>query len=102
MARRLYKVVDLGDGKSIRIYGSNRNIKTYTIQSDNHEEIRFKYEGRTYKLSDFISIHNKVYNPNPPVWMTEFDGYLSDSYFSGIIIKLGENAESVKVFTYLS
>jgi hypothetical protein len=49
-----------------------------------------------------MNIHNKVHNPNPPEWIKEFDGYHNDSYFSGILIKLSDTGEAVKVYTYIS
>ncbi len=98
MSRKVYKIIDLGDGRSMEILGSNRDIQTYTTYSGENEETKFKYRGCTYKLSDFINVHNKVYNPNPPGWMLEFDGHLATGYYSGILIKLGENSESVKVY----
>ena len=51
----------------------------------------FKYCERWYSLSDFMSLHNKVYNPNPPDFMDGWDGYLSDSFFSGVLIKVLED-----------
>ena len=52
------------------------------------DELFINYRNSWYCLSDFMSLHNKVYNPNPPDFMQGFDGYLSDSFFSGILIKL--------------
>lgn len=61
------------------------------------EELSFKYKGEIYFLSEFMRTEN---NGN----LKEYDGYFSDSYFSGILIKLiEENTEySVKVYRYYS
>jgi hypothetical protein len=67
---------------------------------DEQEEKCFIYKGYTYFLSEFMNIHNKFYEPNPPEWMKEFDGYKNDTYFSGILIKLSDTGEAVKVYTY--
>jgi hypothetical protein len=64
----------------------------------------FVYKGWTYSLDNFMNIHNTVHNPNPPKWMLEFDGYLNDTFFSGILIKLVQYDfdEAVKVYTFIS
>ena len=63
----------------------------------------FIYKNELYCLSDFMNIHNTFYNPNPPDWMLKFDGYESDSYFSGILIKYcDDDTDYIKVYTYIS
>lgn len=52
------------------------------------EEGFIYYRDNWYCLSDFMSLHNKIYCPNPPEFMRGWDGYLSDSFFSGVLIKL--------------
>jgi hypothetical protein len=63
----------------------------------------FIYKGSLYCLSDFISTHNTMWS-NPPEWMRKnFDGYESDSYFSGILVKyVEEDNDYIKVYTYIS
>lgn len=65
------------------------------------EEKYFNYKNRKYFLSEIMNIHNKVYFPNPPKWMEEFDGYCNDCYFSGILIKLDNSGDAVKVYEYI-
>jgi hypothetical protein len=55
----------------------------------------FQYKKYWYHLSDFMHAAN----------MHEFagwDGYASDSYFSGVVIKLSRDGEQYKVGTYTS
>jgi hypothetical protein len=101
-----YKTIERENGK-IEIYGNNHWIELeYEVPEWNEEtqdlEECFNYKGNKYFLSQFMNIHNKVHNPNPPEWMKEFDGYHNDSYFSGILIKLSDTGEAVKVYTYIS
>jgi len=51
----------------------------------------FKYKGEIYNLCEFMRTH-----------MDDWDGALSHSYFSGIIIKISDDHESVICGTYLS
>ena len=110
MKRKLYKEITQENG-TLKIYGDEQEIETYYKVPDWREdeedqdealELCFDYEGNTYFLSEIMAVHNKFYNPNAPEWMLEFDGYMSDSYFSGILIKLIDNGEAVKAYTYIS
>jgi hypothetical protein len=105
MLKKIYKTIK-EDNSTITIYGSNRDIKTYYKKPDwsEDEEIAFKYRGREYFLSEFMNVHNNVYNPNPLEWMKEFSGYMSDSYFSGVLIKISEDGDTdyIKAYTYVS
>lgn len=106
MIRKPYKEIVVDEMNSIKIYGNNHEIETYYAvpewNEEGEEELAFKYKDNEYFLSEFMNIHNKIYNPNPPEWMLEFDGYKSDSFFSGILIKLIDNGEAVKAYTYIS
>jgi hypothetical protein len=55
----------------------------------------FCYRGRWYHLDGFMPTGNHTY-------LAEWDGYASDSYFSGIVIKLSRDSEQIKVGTYFS
>lgn len=63
----------------------------------------FRYKEQVYYLGDFLSIGARMRNQQPPnddpFW--EWDGYASDSYFSGLVIKC-PNDEQVIVGTYFS
>lgn len=68
------------------------------------EEQFFNYRDTWYCLSDFMSLHNKVYCSNPPDFMQGWDGYLTDSFFSGILIKYpcDHDSEYIIVATFYS
>jgi hypothetical protein len=107
--RKPWKIVKLNENNTIDIYGNNHDIELqYDIpewnkdDEDPYLEQCFKYHGHTYFLSEFMNIHNKVYNPCPSKWMLEFNGILNDSYFSGILIKLSEDGETVRAYTFIS
>ena len=64
----------------------------------------FKYRNSWYSLCDFMSLHNKMHFPNPPDFMKGWDGYLNDSFFSGVLIRYpqddGYNDELIQVATF--
>ena len=98
----VYKTIER-ENDVIKIFDREEVETYYAVPdwSDGQEELAFKYRDSEYFLSQFMNIHNKVYSPNPPEWMLEFDGYLSDSFFSGILIKLIDD-ETVKAYTYIA
>jgi hypothetical protein len=53
----------------------------------------FKYRGVWYSLEDFTCA---------PESLSDWDGYHGDSYFSGVVIRLTDDGESVVCGTYLS
>ena len=55
----------------------------------------FRYRGWVYTLEDFMRVDN-----NAP--FTGWDGYHSDSFFSGVLVKYSSCGDAVKVATYLS
>lgn len=55
----------------------------------------FCYRGCWYHLDGFMRIEN---NPD----LTGWDAYASDSYFSGVVIKLSKDCEQIKIGTYFS
>jgi hypothetical protein len=55
----------------------------------------FRYKGYYYNLADFMRVH---VSPDSP--MSGWHGYSSDSYYSGVLIKLC--GEDVIVGTYIS
>ena len=113
--RKPCKVIEQSNG-TISIYGNNHWIQMdYDVPEWEHEaavreereaelEPCFKYKGTQYFLSEFLAVHNIVHNPNPPEWLKEFDGFMSDSFFSGVLVKIGtgEDDECVKAFTFIS
>lgn len=61
--------------------------------------VRFK--GRILDLGDFIACHNSFHSPNCPFKDLGWDGYTSDSFFSGILVKYVEDNEAVIVGEYI-
>ena len=55
----------------------------------------FRYKNWTYFLGDFMRIGNDA-----P--FKGWDGYHSDSFFSGVLVKYSNCGDAVKVATYLS
>jgi len=53
----------------------------------------FQYRGVWYSLEDFS---------RAPESLSGWDGYHGDSYFSGVVIRLTDDGESVVCGTYLS
>lgn len=45
------------------------------------------YKGEVYNLQDFMAVDNPFYNPNPPEWLKEWDGYMSQGFIGGLVIK---------------
>ena len=62
----------------------------------------FFYLENRYFLDEIMDLHNKVHMPNPPEWTDGFDGILSDSFFSGYLVKIIEDGDAVKLYLYLS
>lgn len=69
----------------------------------------FRYKGELYDLSQFSGIipaGSKSYHPcdmhDVDNNFSGWQGYLSDSYFSGIVIRYTDDHESVIVGTYFS
>lgn len=54
-----------------------------------------KYRGRYYHVSEFMRTDS---NPNLAFW----HGYISDSFFSGVLIRLSSDGEQYQIATYLS
>jgi hypothetical protein len=59
----------------------------------------FKYLDYWYHISDFVAITDTLRDAG---FDKNWDGYASDSYFSGICIKISKDGESYKVGTYIS
>lgn len=57
----------------------------------------FKYCGNFYHLSEFLFLRSTA-----PSEFKGWDAYSSDTYFSGIVVRLTNNNEDVVVGTYFS
>lgn len=87
------------------IYGfelSNKEKEQFDYLDDVDQCSFFRYKGDIYDLGEFMRI-DKVISPHPqrPGW-EEWDGYSSDSYFSGTLVRYASDYESVIVGRYYS
>lgn len=57
----------------------------------------FKYRGHIYHLSEFMHLGSAA-----PSDLRSWDGYSSDSYFSGVVVRMVEDNEAVIVGRYFS
>jgi len=56
----------------------------------------FRYKGETYDVGEFMTTSTlPEFNP-----LTRWDGYHSDSFFSGIVIRYVDNGERIIVGTF--
>jgi len=55
----------------------------------------FQYKNHWYSLDNFLKVQDGLLSRH-------WDGYSSDSYFSGVLVKLTPDCESVIVGTYIS
>lgn len=56
----------------------------------------FRYKNRVYAVSEFLRV------PEDSESFKGWDGYSSDSFFSGVIVKFCDDCESVIIGTYFS
>ena len=67
------------------------------LSEDDATDGFFCYRGWWYHLSDFMALRGLT---EPPT--SNWDGYLSDSYFSGVVLKVSADGERYMVGTYCS
>ena len=64
------------------------------------DSVFFQYKGRTYDLGDFMRP-----DQHAPAWLQEYDGFMNDSFFSGILVKMPDDeyhGDYIKVYTFTS
>ena len=61
----------------------------------------FRYRGEVYNLGEFSAFNRSFAWLGAPEEYREWDGYMSDSFFSGILVKYSEDCEEVIVATYI-
>lgn len=60
----------------------------------------FRYKGRVYDLGEFMLINSSVApHPQREGW-EGYDGYSSDSFFSGLLVRYVDDCERVIVALY--
>ena len=74
-------------------------LDTETRQSD---ATFFRYRGNVYDLGEFERTPHNEPARQELNKLSKWDGYHSDSYFSGIVVKYVEEFERVIVGTYIS
>ena len=65
------------------------------LSEDDGSDGFFCYRGHWYHTTDFMNCSG---NKDLVAW----DGYASDSYFSGVLIKISRDGDAVQVATYFS
>lgn len=110
MANKPFKTIQPENcSNECQIFGNNHWIKIdYKVPEWEEEkaepdvEACFMYRGHLYFISEFVRVES-----GSPFYVTDeegnqlFDGYSPDSFFSGILVKWGEE-EEVKAYTYIS
>lgn len=71
-----------------------------TEELESHEFVR--YRGWIYDPSEFMAVPRNTCAPDGIESLQQWDGYQSDSYFSGIVIRYVDGFERVIVGTYCS
>ena len=96
--KKIYKKIKRENGTLI-IYGSNRWLNTEYKKPEwgEERELSFLYRGSRYFYSEFMRVERHASD-----FMQEFAGYRGDSHFSGVLIKLNEEGDKVKAFTYIA
>ena len=56
----------------------------------------FRYKSQVYDLGEFMRLDR--YSPFPKIW----HGYMSDSYFSGVLVRYTDDQDNVIVGWYCS
>ena len=83
------------------IYGfelTDKQKSDFDYLDDINNNQFFKYKGQIYDISQFMRVCD-MYND---VKFTGYHGHISDSYFSGILIKLCEDTDYIIVACYYS
>jgi len=62
----------------------------------------FRYRGVWYHLDQFVTTHPNPWGGNSELLSLGFDGFASDSFFSGVAIKVSTDGEEYQVATLIS
>lgn len=80
--------------------GSEKEDFDYIKDIDTHDFI--KYKGMIYDPSEFMATPHNEPARQELNKLSAWDGYQSDSFFSGVVIKYSSDFEQVKIGTYFS
>ena len=86
------------------IYGyelTDKELSEFDYYTNEDLEMRqfFRYKGQVYDLGEFMRVTDTMKNCHG---FDGWDGYCSDSFFSGILVRYSDDFESVIVATYYS
>lgn len=70
-------------------------IKSQFKHLDDDDDFYFKYREYWYHVSDFM-----LFKEGKPDAFRNWDAYFSESYFSGVLLKLSKNGEMYQVGRY--
>lgn len=63
----------------------------------------FRYKGHAYTLDEFVQFGTPwTYNPEADDPLSQWDGILNETAFSGVLVKLSDCGDYVKVARYYS
>ena len=85
------------------LYGfelSEKERADFDYCEDIESEQFIKYKGQLYHLGDIMRINYG--RECLPEEFKKFDGYVSDSFFSGVLFRFADDCESVICATYIS
>jgi hypothetical protein len=92
---KITKVYEDPNGNLVRLYGGRKcQLRLAKPEWSKEEEECFIHFGRRYFLSEFMRTDRKG------VFGLDVDGVASDSYFSGVLIKVDPEGEYVTAWTY--
>ena len=69
------------------------------LDSDEQTDGFIHYRGIWYHTSDFMRLNNLYGQPDD---FADWHGYSSDSFFSGVLIRLSDDGETYQIATYIS
>jgi len=101
--KKPWKIIKQDNGGELHLFGNHhwKEIKYEVPEWSEYgeEEACFTYLGYTYFLSEFMRVNK--YSPFYKLGGIDFQGYKSDSFFSGILIHYSDCNEAIQVFTYI-
>jgi hypothetical protein len=62
----------------------------------------FRYKRQTYDLSEFFAITGAIAPHCDRLGWEKFDGYMSNSFFSGVLVRYVDSGERVIAATYFA
>tara|TARA_B110000211_G_scaffold185303_1_gene210244 strand:- start:2502 stop:2807 length:306 start_codon:yes stop_codon:yes gene_type:complete len=73
----------------------------YTVD-ELYDAMFFRYKGDVFDLGEFMRCPDSNKTSDDLTELTEWDGYMSDSYFSGVVIRYDDNIEQIQVGRFYS